>query len=65
LATPDPIPLTISYDDFSITYGLKFYIKDFEDQIILKDRIMTQIFKEAAVNKLRIPFPIREVIIRE
>ncbi len=65
LAIPASVPLTISYDDFSITYGLKFYIKDFEDQIILKDRIMTQIFKEAAVNKLRIPFPIREVIIRE
>lgn len=65
LAEPEPIPITISYDDFSITYGLKFYIKDFEDQILLKDRLMTQIFREAAKNKIRIPFPIREVIIRK
>lgn len=46
-----PIPLTISYDDFFITYGLKFYIEDFEDQL----------FKEAELHQLNIPFPITEV----
>ncbi len=61
LANPSPVPLTLSYDDFYINYGLKFYIKDFEDQILLKDRIMTQIFAAAEKSQLNIPFPISEV----
>ena len=65
LNTPKAIPLTISYDDFYITYGLKFFIKDFEDMLFLRDRLMTQIYDEARIHKLTIPFPIRDVIIRE
>lgn len=65
LPTPESVPLTMSYDDFYITYGLKFYINDFEDLIVLKDRIMTQIYEAAAINKLKIPFPIRDVTIRK
>jgi len=61
LTNPLPIPLTISYDDFYITYGLKFYIKDFEDQILLKDKIMTQLFKVSGERNLTIPFPVTEV----
>jgi len=61
LADPPPVPLTMSYDDFYITYGLKFYIKDFEDQTLLKDRLMTQIYEAAEQHKLNIPFPITEV----
>lgn len=61
LASPESIPLTISYDDFYITYGLKFFIKDFEDQILLKDRLMTQILDVAAANQLTIPYPIIQV----
>lgn len=65
LSKPESVPLTMSYDDFYITYGLKFYINDFEDLIVLKDRIMTQIYEAAAINKLKIPFPIRDVNIRK
>jgi len=61
LASPPPVPVTMFYDDFYITYGLKFYIKDFEDQILLKDKIMTELFKAAELNQLNIPFPITEV----
>ena len=61
LASPESIPLTISYDDFYITYGLKFFIKDFEDQIMLKDRLMTQILDAATANQLTIPYPIIQV----
>jgi small-conductance mechanosensitive channel len=65
LESPESIPLTISYDDFSITYALKFYINDYEDLLVLEDSLMTQIYTEAIKNKLTIPFPIREVIIRD
>lgn len=65
LNTPKAIPLTLSYDDFYINYGLKFFIKDFEDLLLLRDRLMTQIYEDAKINNLTIPFPIRDVIIRE
>ena len=61
LDAPAPIPLTMSYDDFYITYGLKFYIKDFEDHVLIKDRIMTELFKVAENNGLNIPYPLTEV----
>ena len=61
LKEPTPQPLTISYDDFYITYGLKFYIRNFEDEIELKDRMMSQLFDMAADKEFTIPFPIRDV----
>ncbi len=65
LKNPAPKPLTISYEDFYIKYGLKFYIKDFEDLLLLKDRLMTQMYIDAKENGLTIPFPIRDIIMRE
>jgi small-conductance mechanosensitive channel len=65
LKEPKSTPVTIDYGDFYIKYGLKFYIRDYEDVIILKDRIMTQIYHEAKIHSLTIPFPIRDIIIRE
>jgi len=65
LQNPEPKPLTYSYDDFYITYGLKFYIKDFEDLLLIRDRLMTEIYGVAKLNNLTIPYPIRDVIIRD
>ena len=65
LHSPAPQPLTISYDDFYITYSLKFYIKDFEDEIVLKDRLMCQIFDMAASEGFTFPFPIRDVRLQQ
>ena len=61
LNVPAPQPLTLSYDDFYITYGLKFYIRDFADEIALKDRVMSLLFDMAADKQFTIPFPIRDV----
>jgi len=57
LDTPQPIPLTLSYDDFYIKYGLKFYIKDFQDLLVLRDRLMTEFYSAAKTNGLTIPLP--------
>ncbi len=65
LQSPPPVPVTMAYDDFYISYGLKFYIKDFEDQILLKDRIMTELFDVADEKGLTIPYPIKEIKILE
>ena len=53
-----------SFEEY-ISYGLKFYIKDFEDQILLKDRIMTELFNVADEKGLTIPYPIAEIKILE
>ncbi len=61
LPQPTPEPITASYDDFSITYGLKFYISDYQDVVVVKDRLMTAIYDMAQQHEFTIPFPIREV----
>ena len=65
LNKPAPQPLTLSYDDFYITYGVKFYIRDFEDEIVLKDLLMSQLFDMAADKQFTIPFPIRDVRLQQ
>jgi len=64
LENPQPIPLTLSYDDFYITYGLKFYVKDFQDLLILRDRLMTEFYHAAKENDITIPLPKREVVVK-
>jgi len=64
LETPQPIPLTLSYDDFYINYGLKFYIKDFQDLLIIRDRLMTEFYSAAKTNGLTIPLPTAIEIIK-
>ncbi len=61
LTTPAPIAIVIAYDDFYINYGLKFFINDYADQILLKDEIMTKIYDVTKDSGLTIPFPIQEI----
>ena len=61
LSRPSPSALTLSYDDFSITYGLKCFIKDFEDTIDLKDEILTDVYLISKQKGFSIPFPRQEV----
>jgi small-conductance mechanosensitive channel len=64
LSHPAPASVTISYDDFSITYGLICFIKDFEDRIALNDEIMTSLFSATKQKGFRIPFPKQEVEVK-
>ena len=41
LTNPEPTVLLLSFDDFAITYGLKFFVKDYEDIVLLRDEIMS------------------------
>ncbi len=63
LSEPLPIPITISLDDFAITYGLKFYIKDYQDVIVVRDEIITSVFNAAEENQLTIPYPRQDISI--
>lgn len=64
LTTPAPAALTLSYDDFAITYGLKIFLKDYEDVIVLNDEIMSEIYDAAEQNGLTIPFPTQDIKVK-
>jgi small-conductance mechanosensitive channel len=59
LTQPEPQVFTISYDDFSITYEVKFFIDDYGQFEEIRDRFMSRVWYAAQRNHLTIPFPIR------
>jgi small-conductance mechanosensitive channel len=59
LKDPEPEIYTISYDDFAITYEVKFFIDDYSNIESIRDRFMSRIWYAAQRNSLTIPFPIR------
>jgi small-conductance mechanosensitive channel len=59
LADPSPEIFTISYDDFAITYEVKFFIGNYGDIEEIRDRFSTRIWYAAQRHHLTIPFPIR------
>lgn len=59
LTDPEPQILTISYDDFAITYEVKFFIEDYKDLEDIRDRFMTRVWYAAQRKNLTIPFPTR------
>jgi small-conductance mechanosensitive channel/CRP-like cAMP-binding protein len=65
LREPEPDVLLTNYGDFAITYRLRYWLKDFGGVPRTEDRIMTNIwyhFKRAGIS---IPFPIRDVTLRQ
>jgi small-conductance mechanosensitive channel len=59
LVEPPPEIFTISYDDFAITYEVKFFISNYGDLEQIRDRFVTRIWYAAQRHHLNIPFPIR------
>ncbi|MBW4623706.1 MAG: mechanosensitive ion channel [Cyanosarcina radialis HA8281-LM2] len=59
LTEPLPEIFTISYDDFAITYEVKFFIHDYGALEEIRDRFVTRIWYAAQRHHLSIPFPIR------
>lgn len=65
LKKPAPVAIVISYNDFYINYGLRFFIKDYKHQILIKDEIMTKIYSMTKENNFTIPFPIQNVYLKD
>ena len=61
LKEPPPEAFTLSYDDFAISYGLKVYIKDYKDDLVAKDLLMTKVYTMAKEKGFSIPFPTQRV----
>ena len=61
LTEPKPLVRTLSYDDSSISYQVRFAIEDFADLPTIKDDFASRIWYAAQRYGLNIPFPIRTV----
>ena len=59
LTNPPPQIFTISYDDSSITYEVKFFIENYGNLEEIRDCFMSRVWYSAQRNGLTIPFPIR------
>ncbi len=59
MAEPPPQIFTVSYDDFAVTYEVKFFIEDYGGLEEIRDRFMSRVWYAAQRNGLTIPFPIR------
>ena len=64
LKTHPPVAITLAYNDFYINYGLRFFISDYQDQLKIKDSVMTAIYQVAKENNLTIPYPIQELYLK-
>ncbi len=62
---PSPRVRTIKYNDFSVDYQLKFWIRNYEQHPDINDSIMTQIWYAFKFYGVEIPFPIRTVHMKE
>ncbi|MBK7781525.1 MAG: mechanosensitive ion channel [Ardenticatenia bacterium] len=64
VADPAPRAFTMSYDDFSIGYRLRYWITDPEAAPRIRDRIMSRFWYGLRRAGMAIPFPIRDVNLR-
>jgi small-conductance mechanosensitive channel/CRP-like cAMP-binding protein len=65
LNQPEPDVLLTNYGDFAITYKLRYWLRDFSDVPRTEDRIMTNIWYYFKRADIQIPFPIRDVTMRQ
>ena len=59
---PPPKVHTISYDDFTISYKLFYYVSEYKgamEQANIRDDIMTRVFYTVERNGLSMPYPIQ------
>lgn len=61
LKTPEPVTRLIRFNDFSIDYQCKFWLKDYPNLFNIEDAVMSKIWYFFKENCIEIPFPIRTV----
>lgn len=65
LEDPPPFVLLKSFDDFAVTYRVHFFIEDFPNRERIEDDVRTRIWYQLRRDGLSIPFPIRDVNVRQ
>jgi small-conductance mechanosensitive channel/CRP-like cAMP-binding protein len=65
VAMPGPAVEVVDYGDFAIKYRLRFWMQDYGRQPQVRDAIMSKIWYALRRHAVVIPFPIREVHVRD
>jgi len=65
LNTPSPRVFLEKFDDYSVLYDVRFWISEYHRRLELENSVRTRIWYSLRRNGLSIPFPIRDVTIRE
>ncbi len=65
LSVPEPLVWLDAYNDFSVDYKIKFFSRKFEKLESIQSRIMDLIWYHFKRNGIVIPFPIRNVNMRQ
>ena len=65
LEEPPPFVLLKSYDDFSIAYRVHFFIDRLHAKERIEDRVFTRLWYQLKRDGLSIPFPIRDINVRQ
>ena len=50
-----------SYGDFAIRYGMRYWIKDYADVIIIQDKVQSRLWYTLKREGIKIPFPISDI----
>ena len=65
LKAPKADAVILSFDNSAITYGIKYYIEDFEKSILIKDALLTKSYTAAAKHHFTMPYPQLDVLLRK
>lgn len=65
LNDPPPEAVVLGFGDFAITYEIRFWVADFGKKEPITDRVMSLIWYHLKREGFSIPFPIRDVRMRE
>jgi small-conductance mechanosensitive channel/CRP-like cAMP-binding protein len=60
-SNPEPFILLVNYNDFTIDYEIRYWIKEFYTVLITKDEILSKIWYAFKRENIKIPFPIRTI----
>lgn len=61
LNTPEPVTRLVAFNDFSVDYKCKFWIRDYPNLYKIEDAVMSKIWYFFEENSIEIPFPIRTI----
>jgi small-conductance mechanosensitive channel/CRP-like cAMP-binding protein len=63
--TPAPLVRVISYSDFSVHYEIRYALIDFSRHVDVEAEIMNLIWYHFKRNNIEIPYPIRDINVRQ
>jgi small-conductance mechanosensitive channel/CRP-like cAMP-binding protein len=64
-AAPAPLVRVVSYSDFSVHYEIRYALTDFSRHVDVEAEIMNLIWYHFKRNNIEIPYPIRDVNLRQ